>query len=100
MLQLLTKAYMESYLESYVEDESLEEKLEREMPKPSELFSESFLEDIRMFLLLNNWSDEVLCAVMERKNIVNELAYELHNDSVFADFFEARLRQLLLELVA
>lgn len=98
MLQLVTKAYIEAYVEADNKDENLEEKLERELPEPSELFSESFLEDIRRFLIHNNWENDVLCAIMEKKNVINELAYALHNDDLFADFFETRLRQLVLEL--
>jgi len=77
----------------------LAEKLEREAKTPSSLFSESHLEDICKFILLNSWPDEVLAAIMNKPDIVNELAYALHNDDALADFFDARLQKLILEYV-
>ena len=98
MLRVLNKSQGQhtNALQSQAKDE-LAEKLEKEAKAPSGLFSESQLEDICKFLLLNNWPDEVLCAIMEKENIVNELAYALHNDDVLADFTEARLQQLVLK---
>jgi len=70
---------------------------ESELTELQDLFGTSLLEDIRMFIDLNEWSDEVTHAIAQNPDIAAELAFALHNDDIFADFFETRLKQLLLE---
>ena len=77
--------------------EELAAKLQKEIAEPSNLFGESLLEDIRMFLVLNDWSDEVLAALLKKTDVLRELARALHNDDIFSALLEHHLRRLTLE---
>ncbi|MCL2841989.1 MAG: hypothetical protein FWE28_00795 [Oscillospiraceae bacterium] len=76
----------------------LDIKLQTEMHEPSQLFSQSFIEDIYSILTLNEWSDERLLRLIEVPNLLTTLAHALHVDDLFAEFFERRVRELVLGL--
>ena len=78
--------------------EVLELKLRIEMEKPSEIFSQSFLEDIYSLLTLSEWSEDVLLRLIKTPNLLQEVAQRIHNDDMFSAFFEQRARELILEL--
>jgi len=86
MLQVLDRHQMEA---------ELEEKLKNELESSDGLFSKSFLKDIQMFLLLNEWEDDVLCALLKKQGIIDRLAHAVYNDDIFSEFFEKRLKQLV-----
>ncbi|MCL2408485.1 MAG: hypothetical protein FWC96_02580 [Oscillospiraceae bacterium] len=80
--------------------EVLEIKLNEEIKWAAEnnqLFSQSQLEDICMFILNNSWDEKVLSALLLKPNIVTALAYALHNDEEFQECFEKRMHHLTLE---
>jgi len=76
----------------------LEQKLNKELERPSNLFNQSFLEDIHSVLTLNEWSDDVMLALIKTPNLLQALARILHNDDMLSALFEQRAKDLILEL--
>jgi len=79
--------------------DALEEKLKKELAKQSELFSRSFHEDIYSVLTLTDWSDDVILRLIKKPNLLREVAWTLHDDDTFSEFFEQRTIQLTMELI-
>ena len=74
-------------------------KLQIELENPSKLFSRSWLEDIYSILILDEWSNEVMHKLINTSDLLHEIARALHNDDVFSEFYEQRIRELILEFI-
>lgn len=77
--------------------EALEIKLKNELEEIStDLFSKSHLTDIGMFLIGNDWDEDVLASLLSKPSVVRDLAHAFHLDELSSEFFEMRMRQLTL----
>jgi len=79
---------------------ALERKLKREFETPSALFRDSFREDVYNVLLLTAWSDEVALRLIQMPDLLRTVMLALRDDEVFDTFYERRIKQLTLDLVA
>jgi len=79
--------------------ELFETKLQRELETPSGVFSQSFREDIYSVLTLTDWSECTMRRLMQTPNLLQEVAWAVHNDDVLSDFFGQRTKDLILELI-
>jgi len=80
-------------------ESALEIKLKRELEARSEQFRQSFHEDVCSVLTLTDWSDDVMLRLIQTPNLLQEVVSALHDDDVFSDFFDQRVKDLILELV-
>ena len=78
-------------------EKALEDKLNREFAKSKS--NDTFLEDVCGVLMLSDWSDDTLRRLIKRPNLLKKVALALHEDDVFSDFFEQRVKALTLELM-
>jgi len=78
---------------------ALERKLQRELGASSRVFSQSFLEDVYGVLILTDWHDDTMRRLIQRPNLLQEVAWAVHNDDVLSDFFGQRAKDLILELM-
>ena len=79
-------------------ERALEDKLNKELAKLNS--SNTFQEDVCGVLMLSDWSDDDLRRLIKRPNLLKEVALALHEDDAFSEFFEQRVQELTLELIA
>ena len=77
----------------------LERKLQRELETPSQVFSQSFLEDVYGVLTLTDWNEETMHRLLQRPKLLQEVAWAVHNDDVLSDFFGQRAKDLIVALM-
>jgi len=83
--------------------EKLMEKLERELDaskkNPIGVRYHALLNDICMFIILNNWDDVVIESLLEKPHPLKDLLHALRADGEFDEFFEQKMRELTLSYI-
>ena len=78
----------------------LEAKLKREFEEPQKCCpGQSFREDVYSVLSLSEWSDDVVSCLVRTPNLLQEVTLRIRDDQAFLDFFDQRVREVVLELI-
>ena len=60
----------------------------------------ALLEDIYMFLILNNWDSSTVRSLLEKKSPLRDLVRKLRSDDEFNRFFQSKMQELVTDYLA
>lgn len=82
----------------FTDKEKFENKVRVELDKAKEWTTDAkTMEDICMFLILSTWDKEVIEKLIDKPNLLEKLAAELYEDDEYQEFFDRKLRELILK---
>jgi len=80
--------------------EKLNLKIELEFQANRQSRYSLMMEDIYNYIIWNEWEDNVVDRLLDKPNLLEELMFDFLTDDDFHDFFEVKMRELVLSLAA